>query len=105
MTQQNLLDGEFNPTVPTRIVFGQGKAGRLADEVRDLGGKRVLVLSGRTVAEKTNSVRRVVDSLGGLSTGVYSGLTQRAPLAAAAADSTGIPPRSANSSTRLPSTS
>ena len=25
MTQQNILQGEFNPTVPTRIVFGNEK--------------------------------------------------------------------------------
>ena len=83
MTQQNLLQGEFNPAVPTRIVFGTGKIDSLGDEVRNLGGKRVLVLSGRTVAEKTNSVRRVVENLGEMSTGVYSALTQRAPLATA----------------------
>jgi alcohol dehydrogenase class IV len=83
MTQKNLLKGEFNPTVPTRIVFGQEIVDSLRDEVQKLGGKKVLVLSGRTVAEKTNSVSRVVDNLGDLSTGVYSSLTQRAPLAAA----------------------
>jgi maleylacetate reductase len=83
MTQQNLLQGEFNPAVPTRIVFGQGKIDSLRDEVRKLGGKRVLVLSGRTVAEQTNSVSRVVENLGDMSAGVYSGLTQRAPLSTA----------------------
>ncbi len=83
MTQQNLLQGEFNPAVPTRIVFGKGKIDSLRDEVRDLGGKRVLVLSGRTVAEKTDSVRRIADGLGDMSAGVYSGLTQRAPLSSA----------------------
>ena len=83
MTQQNLLQGEFNPTVPTRIVFGQGKIDSLKEEVRNLGGKRVLVLSGRTVAEKTNSVNRVVEGLGDMCSGVYSSLTQRAPLSTA----------------------
>ena len=83
MTHQYPLQGEFNPAVPTRIVFGQGKIDSLRDEVRDLGGKRVLVLSGRTVAEKTNSVRRIADGLGDMSAGVYSGLTQRAPLSSA----------------------
>lgn len=81
MTQQNLLQGEFNPAVPTRIIFGQGKIDSLRDEVQNLGGKRVFVLSGRAVAEKTNSVRRAVENLGDMSAGVYSGLTQRAPLA------------------------
>ncbi|PKB75839.1 MAG: hypothetical protein BZY85_07205 [SAR202 cluster bacterium MP-SAtl-SRR3965592-G1] len=83
MTQQNLLQGEFNPAVPTRIVFGNGKIDSLRDEVQKLGGKRVLVLSGRTVAEKTDAVRRINDGLGDMSAGVYSGLTQRAPLSTA----------------------
>ena len=83
MTQQTLLQGEFDPMVPSRIVFGNGKVDFLKEEVRKLGGKRVLVLSGKTVAEKTDSVRRVNDALGDMSVGVYSNLTQRAPLATA----------------------
>ena len=83
MTQQTLLQGEFDPTVPSRIVFGNGKVDFLKEEVRKLGGKRVLVLSGKTVAEKTDSVRRVNDALGDMSVGVYSNLPQRAPLASA----------------------
>ncbi len=83
MTQQNLLQGEFDPVVPARIVFGNEKIDSLKDEIQRLGGKRALVLSGRTVAEKTDSVRRINDVLGGASAGTYSGLTQRAPLATA----------------------
>ncbi|MDE0719258.1 MAG: iron-containing alcohol dehydrogenase [Dehalococcoidia bacterium] len=83
MTQQILLQGEFDPTVSSRIVFGNGKVDFLKEEVRKLGGKRVLVLSGKTVAEKTDSVRRVNDALGDMSAGVYSNLPQRAPLSSA----------------------
>ncbi len=83
MTQRYPIAGEYNPTVPSRIIFGQGKADTLAAEVEALGGKRVLVLSGRSVAERTGTVRRVNAALGGVSAGVYSGLTQRAPLATA----------------------
>ena len=83
MTQQNILQGDFNPTVPSRIVFGNEKIDSLRDEVKKLGGKRVLVLSGRAVAEKTDSVRRINEGLGDLSAGVYSGLIQRAPLSTA----------------------
>ena len=82
MTQQP-LSGEFNPTVPTRVIFGQGKVSTLGTEVDQLGGKRALVLSGRTVADKTDAVRKVNEALGSRSVGVYSGLTQRAPLATA----------------------
>jgi len=83
MIQQTLLQGEFDPTVRSRIVFGNGKVDFLKEEVRKLGGKRVLVLSGKTVAEKTDSVRRVNDALGDMATGVYSNLPQRAPLSSA----------------------
>ena len=83
MMRHSVLSGEFNPTVPSRVIFGQGKASTLAEEIKDLGGKRALVLSGRTVAEKTETVRKVNETLGELSAGVYSGLTQRAPLATA----------------------
>jgi len=83
MTQQIPLQGEFDPVVPTRIVFGNEKIDALKDKVQKLGGKKALVLSGRRVGEKTGSVSRINDVLGGMSAGAYSGLTQRAPLAAA----------------------
>ncbi len=83
MTAYDSLNGEFNPTVPTRVIFGQGKTASLGSEVAALGGKRALVLSGRTVAEQTDAVRRTHEALGDIAVGVYSGLTQRAPLATA----------------------
>ena len=69
--------------MPTRVVFGQGKAETLGAEVAALGGRRVLILSGRTVAEQTGTVREVHAALGDAAVGVYSGLTQRAPLSTA----------------------
>ena len=80
MTAYANLSGEFNPTVPTRVIFGQGKTATLGGEVASLGGKRALLLSGRTVAEQTDAVRRTQAALGDSVVGVYSGLTQRAPL-------------------------
>ena len=58
MSAYTNLSGEFNPTVPTRVIFGKGKTTTLGGEVAALGGERVLVLSGRTVAEQTDAVRR-----------------------------------------------
>ncbi len=83
MAAYEKLSGEFNPAVPTRVIFGPGKAATLEREVADLGGKRVLTLSGRSVAEQTDAVRRTQEALGDCAVGVYSGLTQRAPLATA----------------------
>ncbi len=83
MTTMPDLQGEFRPPVPSRVIFGKGKASQLAEEVAGLGGKRVLLLSGRSVAEKTGTVRRVASLLGHACVEVYSGLSQRAPLATA----------------------
>ncbi len=83
MSAYGSLSGEFNPAVPNRVVFGQGRVRTLGLEVAGLSGRRALVLSGRSVAERTDAVNQVKDALGDLAVGVYSGLTQRAPLATA----------------------
>jgi maleylacetate reductase len=85
MTTQSELQGEYRPPAPSRVIFGQGKVAELKSEVENLGGKRVLLLSGRSVAEQTDTVRRIEGLLGDACVGVYSGLTQRAPLATAVA--------------------
>ena len=77
------LQGEFRPPVPSRVIFGRDKVSDLGQELQQLGGKKVLLISGRTVAEKTDVVRRVQSALGDACVGVYSGLTQRAPLSTA----------------------
>ena len=82
MTQID-LQGVFRPPVPSRVIFGKGKLLELGEEVRQLGGSRVLVLSGRSVAEQTDAVSRTQAALGDACVGVYSGLTQRAPLSTA----------------------
>ena len=83
MAKSTELHGEFNPLVPYRVIFGRGKVDTLKGDVEGLGGRRVMLLSGPSVAKKTNSVRRVSALLGDMCVEVYSGLTQRAPLATA----------------------
>ena len=78
-----VLQGEYNPAVPSRVIFGRGKVDELKEEVGNLGGKRVMLLSGKTVAEKTDAVRRTAAGLGDTLVGTFSGLTQRAPMEAA----------------------
>ncbi len=77
------LQGEYQPAVPSRVIFGRSKVDGLRKEVENLGGKRVLLLSGKTVAEKTDAVRRTAAGLGDTLIGTFSGLTQRAPIEAA----------------------
>jgi len=79
------LQGEFDPPVQSRVIFGRGKVATLKNEVAQLGGRRVLVLSGKAVAESTSAVNQVAEALGDSCVGIYSGLSQRAPLASAVA--------------------
>ena len=74
------LSGEYRPPVPSRVIFGHDKISTLKTELDNLGCERVLVLSGRTVADKTNSVQMVQEAVGDKLVGIYSGLSQRAPL-------------------------
>ncbi len=79
------LQGEFDPPVQSRVIFGLGKVATLKDEVVQLGGHRALILSGKAVAESTSAVKQVAQALGDSCVGIYSGLSQRAPLASAVA--------------------
>ena len=83
MPANGKLYGTYEPPVPSKVIFGQGRAEDLPAELDRLGSQRVMVLSGRSVAEKTDTVRRVASLLGDRCLSVYSNLPQRAPLATA----------------------
>ena len=77
------LNGTFEPPVPSKVIFGQGRAEDLPSELDRMGSRRAMVLSGRSIAEKTDTVNRVASLLGDRCVAVYSNLPQRAPLATA----------------------
>ena len=79
------LSGEYRPPVPSRVIFGYDKISTLKMELDHLGCDRVMILSGRTVADKTETVQLVQQAVGDKLVGVYSGLSQRAPLHTAVA--------------------
>ncbi|MBI4540092.1 MAG: iron-containing alcohol dehydrogenase [Gemmatimonadetes bacterium] len=83
MTPTPAPSGEFTPAAAPRVLFGLGAVSRLAEEIERLGGRRVFILSGRSVAERTDAVERVRAVVGERCVGVYSGLTMRAPAPAA----------------------
>ncbi|RZB13975.1 iron-containing alcohol dehydrogenase [Streptomyces sp. F001] len=62
---------------PARVVFGSGTVGRLAEEVRRLGGSRVLLLSSPPLAEASARVR---DALGGLVAAEFDGAVMHTPV-------------------------
>ena len=52
MTTSYELQGEYQPPVPSRVIFGRGKVAGLKQELEALGGRRALLLSGRNRGRK-----------------------------------------------------
>jgi alcohol dehydrogenase class IV len=81
--------GEFNFLPMEKVRFGPGSLVDLAAEVDRLGAKRVLLITGTTLATKTDLVTKVGDVLGDRLAGVFSDTRQHVPrgtvVAAAAA--------------------
>jgi alcohol dehydrogenase class IV len=81
--------GEFAFLPMEKVRFGPGSLAGLAAEVDRLGAKRVLVITGTTLATKTDLVTQVGDALGSRLAGVFSDTRQHVPrptvIAAAAA--------------------
>ena len=63
-----------------RVVYGPGSIAALPDELERLGAQRVLIISGRTVAEETPIVRNIVALLGERHAATVKGVGQHAPL-------------------------
>ncbi len=65
---------------PSRVVFGRGSLGRLADEVKAVGAQKALVLC---TPEQRKQAQVAADLLGPLSVGIYDGAQMHVPLESA----------------------
>lgn len=63
--------------LPSRVIFGQGTLSHLAEEVRALGCRRVLVLS---TSEQEKQGRLVLDQLGKLGVGIFAEAKMHTPV-------------------------
>lgn len=79
MRESGTLSGEYSYLPIERVHFGQGSIGRLSDELNRLGSKRPFLVTGKTIAEKTDLCQKVEDSSGRKLAGVFSGIRQHAP--------------------------
>lgn len=73
------LNGEYYFLPQEHIIFGAGSLARLADEIRRIGGQRVFLITGRSLATQSDVVSRVERALGTLHVGTFSGIRQHAP--------------------------
>ncbi|MBS1889170.1 MAG: iron-containing alcohol dehydrogenase [Actinobacteria bacterium] len=77
--------GEFNFLPMEKVRFGPGAVEELAAEVDRLGAERVLLVTGTTLATKTDLVDRVGGVLGDRLAAVYSDTSAHVPRATVAA--------------------
>lgn len=63
--------------LPSRVIFGQGTLSRLADEVRELGCHRALVLA---TPEQAGQAREVLAQLGELGAGLFAEARMHTPV-------------------------
>ena len=72
-------NGELRLPSISSVVFGKDSVQRLREKVEELGGNRALVVTGSTIATKTDLVDRVRSVLGDKYAGVFSGVAQHVP--------------------------
>ncbi|HEX2173571.1 MAG TPA: iron-containing alcohol dehydrogenase [Dehalococcoidia bacterium] len=73
------LSGEYTFPKLEKVIFGPGSVARLAEQADRLGGRRAFIITGNTLANKTDLVDRVRSVLGSRCAGVYSGSKQHVP--------------------------
>ncbi len=75
-----MLTGEFKMRPFGKVIFGPGTATeKVAEEVNRLGARSVLIVTGKTLAHKTDLVHRVKAALGSACTGVFSDAAAHVP--------------------------
>ncbi|GAC1654752.1 MAG: iron-containing alcohol dehydrogenase [Herpetosiphon sp.] len=73
------MRGEYFFLGQEHVVFGPGSRDALRTEVEQLGGSRVLIITGRTLATKTDVVAQVVAALGPLYGATCAEIRQHTP--------------------------
>lgn len=79
MTADERIQGEYRFLPQEHVVFGAGSLARLAGEVERIGGARALIITGSSLATKTDVVASVTQALGAYHAGTFDGIRQHAP--------------------------
>ena len=74
-----MVAGEYNFLPLEKVIFGPGSLAKLPDQVDRLGGRRAFIVTGNTLATKTDLVERVKTALGDRCAGVFHDSQQHVP--------------------------
>jgi alcohol dehydrogenase class IV len=66
---------DFDWHLPTKIVFGKGRLSELAEKI-DPGRRRILIVTDKTIASRTDALDRVRTHLAGRETAVFDGVQE-----------------------------
>ncbi len=79
MGQPEVVRGEYSYLPIERVHFGTGVIGRLGVEFDRIGSKRPFVITGNSIATKTDLVARIERASERKLVGIFSGIRQHAP--------------------------
>lgn len=82
MRETMTLQGEYTFLPQEHILFGAGSIQHLADEVQKYKSTKALLITGKTLATKTDVIQRVMQALGTTPAEVFHEIGEHAPMAA-----------------------
>ena len=80
MPEAQVVSGEYSYLPIERVHFGPGSISRLAEELDRIRSQRPFVITGQTIAEKTNLIDTVEKASGRKLVGIFSGVKQHSPI-------------------------
>ncbi|CAF0822978.1 unnamed protein product [Adineta ricciae] len=79
-TLQTSTSGTYQPTILRRVEYGLGSLSKLADVLRDLSISKAFIITGTSLATKTDVIEQVKAAAGCPITAVFSSMKQHAPI-------------------------
>ncbi len=78
--ETSVASGEYTYLPIERVYFGPGIITRLSNELDRIGSRRPFLVTGQTIAQKTDLIARIEHAAGRKFAGVFSQIKQHAPM-------------------------
>ncbi len=75
-----VVSGEYTYLPIERVYFGSGSISKLASELDRIGSKRPFLVTGQSIAQKTDLIARLEHAAGTKLAGIFSEIKQHAPM-------------------------